>query len=335
MLIAIHRDTDHQDGYVDGWAECLAKREVDVRWVDLTAQNAVHQVQGCDGVMWHWGRTSEERPVYQILHVIEVCLGIPVVPNHGSLWHRHNKLSQYYLLEAAGVPMPKTWVFWSKQRAREWALQADYPKVFKLSVGERCRSVVRVSSAEGACRLIDRMFGPGIYSGQIEEHRAGRMPRNLQQLKALASRGKAAARYVALGQTPNSPLELGYVYFQEFVPGNDYKTGIIVTGDRAFGFLHFNGPNDFRSNGEKYDYDPSHVNLKCVQMAFDISERLSFYFMGYDFLLRHGEPVVLEIHVSKNKISGYWKRNLEWVSEPTSPQEAQVEGFLHSVCSEN
>ena len=120
-MIAIHRDTDHPDDYAEGWAECLVARGVDIRWVDLTARDALRQVQGCEGVMWHWSRSSKDMKIFRILNVIELYLGISVFPNHYSAWHRRDKLAQYSLFQAAGVPMPKTWIFWDKQRAREWA----------------------------------------------------------------------------------------------------------------------------------------------------------------------------------------------------------------------
>jgi glutathione synthase/RimK-type ligase-like ATP-grasp enzyme len=337
VLIAIHRGSDTRDGYADGWAECLVARGVDVRWLDLTAQDALHQVQGCDGVLWRRTRNPEDKMVYQILNVIELYLGIPVFPNYRSLWHHSDKLAQYYLLQAAGVPMPETWIFWDKERAREWALQTDYPKVFKLSTSGNSRGVVLVSCAEAACRLIDCMFGPGLSSEQIDQHATGGIPRNWTQLSTLIGRCKAAACYIVQQRPPDSGhLEQGYVYFQEFVPGNVYKTKISVIGARACGSVWFNRPNDFRSGMGKRDYDPLNIDLKCVQMAFDISERLGFHMMVYDFLLHHGEPVVLEITIQYPKPRhGYWKRNLEWISEPMSPQEAQVEAFLHSICSGN
>jgi len=327
VLIAIHRDADHPDGYAEGWADSLLARGVDVRRVNLTGQDALRQIQDCDGVMWHWGRTPSDKKIYRILTVIELQLGIPVFPNHCSSWHRRNKLAQYYLYQAAGVPMPKTWVFWDQQRAREWALQTDYPNVFKLSEGGGGEQVILVSSSEEACHLINRMFGPEIYASS---ERLVDLPRYWQQLRSLARRLDAAARYIALGEPPSSSPEKGYVYFQEFVPGNDYETGILVIGDRAFGSRILNGTEGFRSRSGK-SYDPSHIDIKCVELAFDISERLGFPMMAYDILLHHGEAVVLEMNFRNGKARGYWKRNLEWVSEPISPQEAQVETFVNEI----
>ena len=337
MLIAIHRGADSQDDHADGWAECLKARGADVRWIDLTAQDALHQVQGCDGVLWRWNHPSDQHKVCRIIDVIELYLGLPVFPNHSSYLYHRDKLAQYHLFQAAGVPMPQTWIFWDKQKAIEWALQTDYPKIFKSSSGISGLDVVLLSSFQEARGLIERMFGQGIYSGQIEHHLKEGRPRNWPKLRALAGRYKAAARYLSLGLPPSRQCpEQGYVYFQELVPGNDYKTWIRVIGDRAFGILRFNRPNDFRSYSDKYDDNPSHVDLRCVEIAFDISERLGFPIMGYDFLLNRGEPVVLETTMQYPETRcGYWKRNLEWVSEPISPQEALVEAFLHRIRSGN
>ena len=72
--------------------------------------------------------------------------------------------------------MPQTWVFWDKDKAKEWARETDYPKVFKLSHGASGRNVAKVADAKHALRLIDRMFGSGIYWNRLEEPKVS--PRN-------------------------------------------------------------------------------------------------------------------------------------------------------------
>ena len=336
LIIAIHRETGSPDKYAEGWAECLEARGIDVCWIDLTSQHALHQVQSCSGVMWHWRDSSRDLKIFRILNVIEGYLGIPVFPSYHSSWHRRDKLSQYYLFQTENVPMPRTWVFWSKEEAKDWAIQSDYPSVLKLSAGGFGTDVVLVSSCKEACRLIDHLFGRGIYNTQLDLRLTGGMPRNWAQLRALASRCKAATSYVGCGQPPiKRNLEQGYAYFQEFVPGNDYTTRIIVIGDRAVGFLSLNEPNDFRAHSIKFDFDPTKINPKCVRMAFDISERFGFHFMGYDFLLHNGEPVVLEMNFGSRMGWGYWNHNLEWINNPISPEEAQVELFLSMIHSRN
>jgi hypothetical protein len=228
--------------------------------------------------------------------------------------------------------MPKTWVFWDKQSAMEWALQADYPKVFKLSAGGGGKDVIMVSGAREACRLIELMFGYGIGGWQ---HRALGDSGNTQlgrKLGYLGHRCKAAMNFAFRGRPPfrQSP-ERGYAYFQEFIPGNSFSTSVSVIGDRAFGSISFNRTHDFRSSGKDLDYDPSVVNLDCVRLALDLSRRAKFSIMAYDILMHGDVPVVLEMNFRNGKRSGYWTQNLNWVDKPILPQEAQVEVFLDSI----
>jgi len=124
------------------------------------------------------------------------------------------------MLKAADVPMPQTWVFWDKDKAKKWARETDYPKVFKLSHGAASRNVTKVTDTKQACRLIDRMFGSGIYWNRLEE--PGAIPRNWVELRRLARRFDRGMRYIFSGQptvtgaTLRYGLEKGYVLFQEF-----------------------------------------------------------------------------------------------------------------------
>lgn len=49
-----------------------------------------------------------------------------------------------------------------------------------------------------------------------------------------------------------------YVYFQDFIPGNDFDTRVTIIGDRAFGFTRNVRPGDFRASGSGnvgYDFN--------------------------------------------------------------------------------
>lgn len=339
MKIAIHRDPGFPDAYTHAWAECLQARGVHTRWVDLRTREALQKIATCDGVMWHWGHEDRDQEINRVLNVIELQMGIPVFPNHRSSWHRRDKLSQYYLLQAAGAPMPKTWVFWDRQRAREWAQQTDYPKVFKLSPSHSGKDVLLAVSEKMSSRLIDRMFGPGIYPGQIERSFRRRDFGGNRRWRALVRRSEAALRYVARLRPPlPRPPERGYAYFQEFVPETDHKVGISVVGDRAIGYRAFNASGKFGSHVRGYDYDQSGIDVNCVRLAFDISSRLNFPMMAYDMLIHHSEPVVLELEFRNHWTSGmpgHWNRDLEWVGTAMTPQEAQVEAFLKDIRSGN
>ena len=157
MKIALHRDTNYKRFYADIQAKHLEARGVTIRWVDLAAQAPFSQVKGCDGVMWLYNSNPLDKiKAYRIMHSIELYMGIPVFPDYHTSWHYDDKLSVHHMLEAADVPTPQTWVFWNKDKAKEWARETDYPKVFKLSHGVESRNVTKVTGTKQACRLIDR-----------------------------------------------------------------------------------------------------------------------------------------------------------------------------------
>src|SRR5574341_2384471 len=165
MTIAIHPDNDGSESYSEKWAKFLEERNVEVEWVDLTKVNALEQVKGYDGVMWRWVHSPHDKiKAPKILYTIENYLGIPVYPNHNTCWHYDNKVAQYYMLRAAGVPLPQTWIFWDKNSAFEWAKKTEYPKVFKLSAGAASSNVIKVHSEADALRLIKKMFDGGIFA---------------------------------------------------------------------------------------------------------------------------------------------------------------------------
>jgi len=336
MRIGLHRDINYSICIADSWAEHLEARGVDIHWVDLTRQDPFSQVKGCDGVMWCFSEMLEDiLKAYRILHSIELCLRIPVFPDHYTSWHYDEKIAQHYLLKAAGIPTPNTWIFWNKEEAIRWANQTHYPKVFKLSPGDGGRSVVRVDSSEEARGLIERMFSIGIYHSSLHQKQASPILR----ARRLVGRFKKGIRHTLTGEpvgvsrSKNVILEKGYAYFQEFIP-HEFETRISIVGDSAWAWRYRLSPPPVENA-----YEPSEIDLNCVRMAFDITQRLGFRSMAIDFLIYHGEPMVLEMNYNhhtqlpKNLFPGRWNRNLEWIEGFKSYRESEVETFLERIRS--
>jgi hypothetical protein len=346
LTVAIHRDPKAPTPYSARWAEFLEAAQVDVRWVNLRLPDALEQVRGCAGVMWHWEFMPHERQVaYRILHTIEEYLEIPVFPNHRTAWHYDDKITQYYIFQALDIPTPTTWIFWDHEPAREWAEGTSYPKVFKLATGASSFAVRIVRSRTETLKLIDMMFGPGTYPDTIHQDAAdtGILPKNIEQFRERLHRWKQILRWAIKDKLPDLPPrfwwqpEKDYVYFQEFIPENAFDTRITVIGKRAFGFRRNNRPGDFRASGSgQLDYD-SPINLDCVRLAHEISAKLQVQSMAYDFLVKPGgQPVVCEMSYTfldwaVEKCAGYWTPDLQWVPGHTWPEAAQVEDFLKRI----
>ena len=344
LIIGIQPDRAGEESYSDKWTEFLIARGVQVRTVNLLAPDALRQARRCDGIMWRWiHHPQEKQSAKRILHTIEHCLHIPVLPDTRTAWHYDDKVAQYYLLRAIEAPVPETWLFWERSAAMQWAESAPYPVVLKLACGAGSSNVVKVGDESVARRLIEQLFCCGIFPCTMNEWEPGRgIPRSRSEAAAMVRRGREALRYLLCAEYPALhpqwwQLERGYAYFQEYLDGNDFDTRITVIGNRAFGLRRFNRPNDFRASGSgSLSTDPELIDEACVDIAFEMSRRGGFQSMAYDFLHKDSRPVISEISYTfldraVRECPGQWDGHLKWTEGQMWPEEAQVELFLKTV----
>jgi glutathione synthase/RimK-type ligase-like ATP-grasp enzyme len=336
MIIGIHPDRAGEESYSTKWETALLARGVEVRHLDLLAADALEQARNCDGVMWRWlHNANDKQSARNILFVLEYHLGVPVYPDIATSWHFDEKGAQVYLFQALGAPTPQNWLFWRREDALNWAASAHYPVVFKLFSGAGSANVLLVESQSEATKLIERAFRRGFFPYTFNEYAGSRGPR----ARTLARRCIDAVRHVWCGDYPQLhphywKPEFGYAYFQEFVPGNEFDIRVTIIGDRAFGFRRFNRTNDFRASGSgSLDPEPGGVDPQCVRLAFELSRRGGFQSMAYDFLMRDGRPLVVEISYSfadwaVHRCPGHWNAQMQWIPGQMWPEEAQVDDFL-------
>jgi glutathione synthase/RimK-type ligase-like ATP-grasp enzyme len=317
IVIGIHPDTSGTDNYSEKWIEFLEKRGAQTRILNLLSPDALEQVQGCDGVMWRIIHCPQDKQsAMRILYVIEHYLNIPVFPNYNSAWHFDEKVAQYYLFQTLGVNTPKTWLFWNEEEALDWSRNAPYPLVFKLSVGAASSNVLKVENQALAVHLIKKSFEHGIFPSTMNE-------------------------YAYKPRVPSLPSrwfwrpEFGYVYFQEFIPSNDYSTRITIIGDRAFGYRRWNRPGEILASSKR-SFEAELIDLHCVEVAFQVSHKGDFQSMAYDFLSKEGKPVISEISYTfpdwvVHESAGYWQSDKSWVEGHIWPEEAQVDDLLSEI----
>jgi len=130
----------------------------------------------------------------------------------------------------------------------------------------------------------------------------------------------------------------GYIYFQEFLPGNAFDTRITIIGDRAFGFRRMNRPNDFRASGSGNPaYEPDRIDKRCVEIAFRVADRIGTQSLAFDFLFNpQQEPMIGEIsycYVARvvHACEGYWDHQGAWHPGHIWPEEAICEDLVVSV----
>ena len=261
----------------------MAEREgVAVRIVDAWVNDVIEQVRGADAFMWRYLNTLPERPLGRsVCAAIETGLGIPTFPSEPTGRLFEDKVAQKYALEAAGLPAPQTWVFYSADSARAFLQTATFPLVFKLSTGIKSKNVALLRSSEDAERWIDLLFGSGV--GSLDRPSGGRGELVLRLKQARRQfRGQAVERAIT-----RTGLQQGYFYVQEFLPGNDFDVRVTVVGDRAWAFRRHNRPGDFRaSGGGRIDYDQDAIDEGVIRLGFVAAQRLGVQVLTIDGLKR-------------------------------------------------
>jgi len=262
---------------------------------------------------------SDLQQARDILPVVEKDYGIPCYPNQATAWHYDDKVKQALLLKAYGFPMIESWVFHEKQAALDWARRAEYPVVFKLRGGAGSMNVILVKSCRQASALIRRMFGRGVYPEKFMAPGSVRFKHFNFYREIHHLCGNIYRWSKGLDTSPFWARHKNYVLFQRFLPENDCDTRVTVIGNRAFAFRRMVRDHDFRASGSgRIDYDTAKIDPRCVEIALEISQKMGFQSMAYDFLENEaGKPEFCEVSYTYvpsavHNCPGYWDTGLNW-----------------------
>jgi glutathione synthase/RimK-type ligase-like ATP-grasp enzyme len=339
-MIGIH---DAPGSFSDRWIEWCLRKEIPFQRLNCLSTDIVRQCAGLRAVLWHWTLVSLEEPLVarQIIAALEQA-GIIVFPSMATCWHYDDKVGQKFLLESIGAPLIPTWVFTDPADAREWMADATWPKVFKLRGGAGSENVQLVPSRQYAEALCQRAFGAGFPASAGYLYDAPARLRNTGGWREFYAKLKRAPRSLAetLRRRRYAPKQRGYVLFQEFMPGNDFDTRVTIIGNRAFGALRRNRPNDFRASGSgDCLFDPEQVDRRCVPIAFEVARKLRTQSLACDFLFDAGRnPRICEISYCSvaspvYDCQGYWDQEFGWHAGHFWPQDVILEDLLAAVAN--
>jgi glutathione synthase/RimK-type ligase-like ATP-grasp enzyme len=338
MRLAIH----HKEGsFSERWLEYCRDHRIDAEVVDCLSSDIIAQLASADGLLWHWSH-GDHVDLLMARHVIQAAqtLGLKVFPDLNTCWHFDDKIAQKYLLEAIKAPMAPARVFYSLESARKWIDQARFPQVFKLRRGAGSANVQIVRDAVQAKKLARTMFAKGLKSvgGYFQDARTKvRKARNRREIWGTLRRmPKTIAGIIQSNREIGR--ERGYLYLQEFMPGNAFDTRVTVIGDRAFAFTRNVRPDDFRASGSgSIDYDRARIKPQCLQIAFDVAQKIKSQSMAFDFVNDpQGHPVILEISYGYQAkavydCGGFWDRSLTWHEGAQWPQDAILTDLVHAI----
>lgn len=336
MKLAIHHT---KDSFSERWIEYCKGNHIEYKLVDCYSNDILQQLADCSALMWHFSQNSPKAILCarQLVYSVEAS-GRKVFPDFFTVWHFDDKLGQRYLLEAIGAPLAPTWIFYDKSEAIQWVKKADFPKVFKLRGGAGSQNVRLVKSRNQARLLICKAFGHGFLAydafGNLKERlRKYKLRKtNFQDLIEGTIRFILPPPYARI-----RGREKRYIYFQEYIPGNDHDIRVIVIGNKAFAIKRMVRSNDFRASGSgTVLYEKENFSDEIIRLSFEMSEKLKSQCAAFDFVFSGGKAYVLEVSYGFIKevyddCTGYWDNDLSWHEGKFNPCGWMVEDMVKEL----
>ena len=131
------------------------------------------------------------------------------------------------------------------------------------------------------------------------------------------------------------PRQIGYSYFQDYLPNNPFDLRVAIVGNRMMAVKRFVRPNDFRASGSGVlDFEPDNVDKHLIDLSFSINDRLKMQSIAMDYIYdKSGEPVILEVSYCWPPpwllgCPGYWSRDGKWHKKPVIVEDFIVEDFI-------
>jgi glutathione synthase/RimK-type ligase-like ATP-grasp enzyme len=338
MIVGIHpRFPKQKDPEMDIYRLILEHNDIEVLELNINQPDFWYKIKSLDLFIFKWAHVDDNKQIAKaILPIIENSFKIKCFPNQSSCWHYDDKVRQFYLLQAAELPVVNSWVFYDRETALKSLKSIPFPLVFKLSSGAGSLNVKLIKDQKHAERLINLMFRKGITEGHWGLLHLLQVYQN-NWYKTLKHIAKAIFKmpYPPTG-TEKWQIHKNYVYFQEFLDHNQYDTRVTTAGNRAHAFRRFVRNGDFRASGSNnWDINVNHIDMRMVELALSISKRFNFQSMAYDFLLdSNNEPKIVEMSYLyggagfPDFMNGYWDENLFWHEGRFWPQYFELVDLL-------
>jgi glutathione synthase/RimK-type ligase-like ATP-grasp enzyme len=339
MKLAIHKN---KGSFSERWIVFCERNNIKYKIVDCYSSNIIEELHDCEALLWNWNNTDHKAMLFarQLIYSIEQE-GKQVFPNAKTCWHYDDKIGQKYLLESLSLPFIKTDIFYDQESAREWISKATFPKVFKLSGGAGASNVKLVNDKAEAYKLLKKSFGRGFpavnrISKLKDYYNAWKRNKTLETF--IIFMRSIVRVFIPSTFEKIKGRERGYIYFQEFIPNNDFDIRIITVGNKAFGIKRMTRDGDFRASGSGLIlYDKKEIDERCVQIAFEASKAMETQCTAYDFVFdKNNNPLIIEISyaflmTAYDKCEGYWDDSLTWHSGEFNPENWMIENIIENI----
>ena len=338
MKIAIVNNRD--GGFAQHWINYCKNNCIEYKEVDPYSSDIIEEVVDCDAFMWHHSHGDYRNLLFakQLLFSMENA-GKIVFPNQHTGWHFDDKVGEKYMLEALGLPLVESFVFYDKASALKWAMSTTYPKVFKLRGGAGAMNVKLVRNMNQAHKFINRCFGKGFTAFDRWAYCKDRFNKWRNGNDSFLGAMKGIGRLVIPVDNVNlRHHEKGYAYFQEFMPSNDFDTRVVVVGAntgniKASAFRRFVRPGDFRASGSGLkSYED--IDLATIKTAINAARAMKSQSTAFDFIYdTQGNPRIVETSYCfvTPIYHSYWDEKLNLHSEDINMAEEMIRNVIAEV----
>jgi len=314
----------HNSGEVSfrpNWVNYCKKNNIDFQLVNAYDNDIIEQLKDCSIFLFNFHHTKIEDFHFAKSLIFSIQqAGIKVFPDFNTGWHFDDKLAQKYLLESIGAPFVKTYAFYSKNDALNWANKTSFPKVFKLKGGAGSNNVSLIKSRKHSKKIISKAFSKGFSKYNRFNDFKEVLMKYFMGAGELMHVFKSFRRlFVSTKFANQSGNDAGYLLVQDFIPNNTFDIRVIVIGKKAFAIKRLVRKNDFRaSGGGAIIYDKSEIDDRCVKISFDVNKKLKSQCVAYDFVFdEKNNPLIVEISYGFAKegyipCPGYWDEQLNW-----------------------
>ena len=339
MKLAIHKEVG---SFSERWIKYCDENQISYKIVSCYDSDIIDQLKDCNGLMWHWNQEDYKAALF----VRQLTLSLQkkdfkVFPDVNTSWHFDDKIGQKYLFEAMGLPLVKSYIFYSKKDALKWINDTAFPKVFKLRGGAGSINVKLVKTKQKARVLVRRSFGNGFsttnsFSRLKDKLWVIKRDKNAESLVGFA---KVFGRiFIPTENERLSHHQKGYIYFQDFIPNNEYDTRLVVIGNRCFGVRRYCRKGDFRASGSGLKaYEPELFDKNCIKLAFEVAKKLDTQSIALDFITHGSDWKIVEMSYGfitgkfYDDCIGYWDSDLNHHMENVNPQYFIIEDFLQKL----
>jgi glutathione synthase/RimK-type ligase-like ATP-grasp enzyme len=341
MKIAIHHvpntNSESKSCFNKNWISYCEENKIDYALVNCFKNNIIEELKNFDVLLWHHNHAEikDTLSAKNILFALEQS-GKKVFPDFNTNWHFDDKIAQKYLLESINAPLVPSYVFYDKNEALKWIDEVSFPKVFKLKGGAGSTNVFLVNNKSHAKKLVKKAFSSGFHPQNRKSTLADRLNGFKWTKKTFVPILKSIYRYIQPNEFYKlSNKEKGYIYFQEFIPNNNFDIRIIVIGDKAFGIKRLVRKNDFRASGSgSIIYDTKEIDVNCVKLSFDINKNIKAQSLTIDYVFdQNKNPLIVEISYGFDpkgyyKVEGYWDSKLDWYNQKIEPYKWMIDNLL-------